>query len=156
MKMKRLKKALSLFLCTVLIVAMALMTTGCSDKNERQTAIPAGEEADAEEEKTFTDGSVLGEGKKEFSFTIVDKEGKETALTIRTDKETVGEALLELGVIKGEAGDYGLFVQTVNGITVDYDKDGAYWAFYVNGEYALSGVDTTSITEGDSYAFKVE
>ena len=56
----------------------------------------------------------------------------------------------------GDEGEYGLYVKTVNGITADYDKDGAYWAFYVNGEYASSGVDSTPIAEGESYCFRVE
>ena len=38
----------------------------------------------------------------------------------------------------------------------DYDKDGAYWAFYINDEYALTGVDSTKIAEGEHYSFKVE
>ena len=59
-------------------------------------------------------------------------------------------------MIAGDESEYGLYVKTVNGITADYDKDGVYWAFYVNGEYAQTGVDSTSITEGDSYSFKVE
>ena len=87
---------------------------------------------------------------------VTDKDGNETQFEIHTDKETVGEALQELNLIDGEEGEYGLFVKTVNGITADYDTDGVYWAFYVNGEYATSGVDVTQITEGDSYALKVE
>ena len=87
---------------------------------------------------------------------MTDKDGNETQFEIHTDKETVGEALQELNLIDGEEGEYGLFVKTVNGITADYDADGVYWAFYVNGEYAASGVDVTQITEGDSYALKVE
>ena len=87
---------------------------------------------------------------------MVDKEGNETPFEIHTDKETVGDALAELGLIDGEEGDYGLYVKTVNGITADYDKDGVYWAFYVNDEYAPSGVDSTVITEGNHYSFKVE
>ena len=59
-------------------------------------------------------------------------------------------------MIAGEDGDYGLYVKTVNGETVDYDKDGKYWAFYINGEYGMTGVDATDIVEGDSYAFKAE
>ena len=92
----------------------------------------------------------MGEGNTQFSFTIIDKEGGETQLEIHTDKETVGDALAELGLISGEESEYGLYVQTVNGITVDYDKDGVYWAFYINGEYAPTGVDSTAITEGHS------
>ena len=69
---------------------------------------------------------------------------------------SVGAALQELELIDGEEGQYGLYVTTVNGITVDYDKDGMYWAFYVNDEYAQTGVDATEIKEGDSYALKAE
>ena len=94
--------------------------------------------------------TALGEGKTKFLFTVVDKDGVETAFEIHTDKEIVGEALLELGLIEGEEGDFGLFVKTVNGIVADYEVDKTYWAFYVNGEYAMSGVDTTTIEENAS------
>ena len=100
--------------------------------------------------------TVLGEGETAFTFTVVDGDGNETAYEIHTDKATVGEALLELGLIDGEDGDYGLYVKTVNGVTVDYDTDGKYWAFYVDGEYAQTGVDSTEVTPGANYAFKVE
>lgn len=108
------------------------------------------------ETDTQTAPNVLGEGDKQFTFTVVDKEGGETQFEIHTDKETVGEALIELGLIDGEKSVYGIFVKTVNGITADYDKDGVYWAFYVNEEYAQTGVDATEITDGYSYSFKVE
>ena len=73
-----------------------------------------------------------------------------------TDKKMVGEALQECGLLEGEDGPYGLYVKTVNGITADYDVDQTYWAFYINGEYAMTGVDVTEITEGGSYSLKVE
>lgn len=141
----------SYILCMVLTVAMALFTTGCKGSTENQTA------STAESGTTVqTDGAAVGKGSTVFPLTITDKDGVETTLEIHTDKATVGEALTELGVIAGEEGDYGLYVKTVNGITADYDTDGYYWAFYVNGEYAQTGVDSTEITEGDSYSFKVE
>ncbi len=34
--------------------------------------------------------------------------------------------------------------KTVNGMTADYDKDGVYWAFYINGVYAMTGIDATT------------
>ena len=46
--------------------------------------------------------------------------------------------------------------KTVNGMTADYDKDGVYWAFYIAGEYAMTGVDATNITDGAQYAFRME
>lgn len=148
MKMRRMKKALSLILCIVLIVAMALFTTACNGN-----ANNAVQESSV---VTMTEGAVLGEGSKQFDFTVVDKEGNEVSCEIHTDETTVGAALLDLGLIEGEEGQYGLYVKKVNGITADFDVDGTYWAFYVDGEYAMSGVDTTDIVEGSSYAFKVE
>lgn len=152
------KKQLSFILCIVLTVAMALCTNGCNGKaDETSTAAGQQEGVQSEARSEAHDGdNVLGEGETRFEFTVVDQDGEETRLEIHTDKKTVGEALQELDLIEGEEGDYGLFVKTVNGITADYDKDGHYWAFYVNDEYAQEGVDSTEITEGDSYAFKVE
>ena len=133
---------------------MALSTVGCNGSKDSGAASgDAGAQAGAEVQR---EGGELGEGSKEFALTVTDKDGNETQFEIHTDKETVGEALQELNLIDGEEGEYGLFVKTVNGITADYDADGVYWAFYVNGEYAASGVDVTQITEGDSYALKVE
>ena len=151
MKKTRLTKSLSSIVCIVLIAAMALFTTGCNDN--KQNKIDSNSESSI---TTQTDITELGEGKTEFLFSVTDLDGKETSFKIHTDKKTVGEALLELNLISGDEGPYGLYVKTVNGITVDYDKDGKYWAFYVNGEYATSGVDTTEIADGVSYGFKAE
>ncbi len=151
MQKTRFTKSLSFILCIVLITAIALFTTACNGNtqtNEPQTTVAT----TLEEPET----KVLGEGENEFIFTVTDKDGKENKYEIHTDKTVVGDALLELDLIEGEDGDYGLYVKTVDGITVDYDTDGKYWAFYVNGEYASGGVDSTDITEGYTYSFKVE
>ena len=150
MQMTKLKKTLSLIVCIVLIAATALTTTGCTDNKKNTETDPPKNEA-VQAEKTL-----LGEGETSFDFTVTDADGKETSFEIHTDKKMVGEALQELDLIAGDEGDYGLYVKTVNGITVDYDTDGKYWAFYENGAYASKGVDQTEIAEGASYAFKVE
>ncbi len=179
MKKNLKKKSLSFFLCMMLIAAMALGITGCNDKNAEPQAVTTQEEAqgttqeatqEAEQGTTqestqetvqesaqeVGEAQVMGEGSTIFPLSVVDAEGQETLFEIHTDKETVGEALQELGLIDGEDGEYGLYVKTVNGITADYDKDGKYWAFYINGEYAQAGVDSTNIVEGESYSLKVE
>ncbi len=66
---------------------------------------------------------VLGEGSVKFTFIVVDADGNETNFVVSTDKETVGDALLELNLIEGDDSEYGLYVKTVNGITADYDTD---------------------------------
>ncbi len=150
MQMKHRKKTMSFILCMVLIVAMALSTTGCNGNQKNESP------KDTSQENTPSDVTVLGEGSTNFAFTVVDLEGNTTAFEIHTDKDTVGSALLELGLIDGDDSEYGLFVKTVNNITVDYDTQGKYWAFYVDEEYATSGVDTTPITAGASYSLKAE
>lgn len=134
-----------------LTVITALFTTGCNGGTDNSAPSPTRTAVDVQTERT-----VLGEGSAKFDFTVADKEGNETPFEIHTDKQTVGEALTELGLIDGEKSEYGLYVKTVNGITADYDKDGVYWAFYVNGEYATTGIDATVITEGASYSLRIE
>ena len=138
-------------LCMTLTIILTLFLAGCNGGKGNGTPSTAAPAVNARTESTL-----LGEGSTKFDFTMVDKEGNETQFEIHTDRETVGEALTELGLIAGEEGKYGLYVKTVNGITVDYDKDGVYWAFYVNDEYALAGIDSTAITEGDSYSLRIE
>ena len=95
---------------------------------------------------------------KNASFKVIatDLEGNETTFDYTTDKATVGEVLIEEGLIEGHETEYGLYVDSVNGIALDWDKDGKYWAFYINGEYAQTGVDTTNVEDGAVYTFKPE
>ena len=101
----------------------------------------------------YTEDTVLGEGATTFTV-VVKAEDKTVTFTIKTDKATVGDALLEQGLIEGEEGAYGLYVKKVNGILADYDVDQTYWGFYIDGEYAMSGVDATNITAGVTYTLE--
>lgn len=119
-------------LSLVLIVAMALSFSACGNDGNTND--------DAKAEKSFT-------------FKVVDLDGSEKSFDIKTEAKTVGEALVNEGLISGTTGDYGLMVDTVDGVKYDYNADGVYWAFYINGEYAMSGVDSTDITDGATYSF---
>ncbi len=102
------------------------------------------------ENATYRRDTELGDGAKTVQVEV--KAGEESVtFTIHTDKDTLGEALLEHGLIAGEQGAYGLYVKLVNGIEADYDKDGSYWGFYKNGEMMLVGVDGAEIADGDHY-----
>ena len=154
--MRNFKRIFALILCIVLVAAVALFAQGCKKTEGESPETTDSVTTAADTTEKAEDENVLGEGEKQFTFKVVDKEGKETVFTINTDKKTVGDALLDLKLIEGEDGDYGLYVKKVNGIVADYDVDQTYWAFYVNGEYAMSGVDTTEIENGAEYSFKVE
>ena len=156
-------KLLSLILSMMLIVAMAFHMTACGDNNQEKPNTEGQSQAGGTEDGTKQEGengdqilnNVLGEGATVFDFVVVDKDGKETKFEIHTDKKTVGEALLEVKLIEGEDGPYGLYVKKVNGIAADYDVDQTYWAFYINGEMAMTGVDVTDVEGGATYSFKV-
>ena len=151
MKTKIFNKKLLVTLLVVLIAVMALIITGCTNNStdEPTTTEPIATTGQ-------TSAIVKGEGENAFVFIAVDLDGNSTHYMIKTDKETVGEALVENGLIAGDDSEYGLYVKTVNGITLDYDKDGKYWAFYEENAYANQGVDQTPIKEGGVYTFKPE
>jgi outer membrane lipopolysaccharide assembly protein LptE/RlpB len=103
------------------------------------------------QDATYVQDTELGEGSKTLVVRVEVEENTVT-FTIHTDAETVGQALLDLGLIAGEESQYGLYIKQVNGMTADYDIDQTYWAFYINGEYAMTGVDTTPISESEVYS----
>ena len=144
MKHHNAKKLLALVLSFVLIAAAAL--TGCSGAPTETTGATG----------QVTNTTELGEGSKTFELTIEDKEGILHSYRIHTDEEMVGFALIKHELIEGEQGQYGMYIKSVLGQTLDYETDGMYWAFYVNGEYALTGVDQTPIQADTAYLLKAE
>ena len=128
--------------CLVLVVLLAAAAlTACKTNTQPKTA----------------DGrAILGEGGKSFNFDVTFADQHTDGYEIHTDAATVGEALTELKLASGDETEYGLYVKTVCGETHDYDADGMYWAFYIGGEYAVTGVDQTEIETGVTYAFVAE
>lgn len=130
------KKCISILLCLVL----ALGLFACARESEGSLWDKAAYTADAE----------VGEGSKTLTLEVTMEE-KTITLTVHTDAETVGAALLEQGIIAGEEGAYGLYIKEVIGVTADYDADQTYWAFYIDGEYATTGIDLTELSEDVVY-----
>lgn len=158
--MKKISKSL---LALLLAAILSLSFTACSKKAEvpEQSDINASEQTQAAEqngiEKTglwkdavYLTDTELGHGSKNV-VVEVKSDDQSVKFTIHTDKLTVGDALLESNLIAGDESEYGLYVKTVNGITADYDVDQSYWAFYIDGEYASTGVDSTDISESSVY-----
>lgn len=94
-------------------------------------------------------------GDKAITIEVVnDKEETET-YAVQTDAEYLRQALEEAKeqglTIEGTESEYGLVIEAVNGLTADFNTDGAYWAVFVNGEYGNYGVDEQPVTDGDTY-----
>ncbi len=130
---KVMNSKITLFILSmVLVAAMALTFVGCEKDEGRDIIDPV--------EKTFT-------------FVVTELDGSKEEFTITSTDEMVGEALIKEELVDGNYGQYGLEVHTVNGQKYEYNADGVYWAFFIDGEFAMTGVDSTPITDGTVYSF---
>lgn len=155
--MMNLKKMNTKVLVGMLLTMMLMIAVvGCSQENAEALV----DEYDSMTDLTLEDGVIedvseyvisLGEGEKQFTFTVTFEDATMNVYEISTDATTVGDALVELDLIDGDDSEYGMYVTTVAGVTLNWDTDAAYWAFYIDGEMAMSGVDTTDIVEGSIY-----
>lgn len=91
------------------------------------------------------------EGMKSFTLTVVHKDGTTKEFPLKSDKAYLGEALQAENLIQGEQGQYGLYILEVDGEEAIFERDGAYWSFYVGEEYASLGIDQTPIEDGKAY-----
>lgn len=89
-------------------------------------------------------------GEKEITVTVVHKDGSEKEFTYTTDAEYLGDILSEKGLIDGEKADYGMYVKTVDGETIDESKQ-EWWCLTKDGGTVNTGVDQTPIANGDKY-----
>ena len=164
--MKHFNKSVLCLLLVLLLAAAAL--TGCAQtpasteapKTEAQTEAPKTEapteaptdapktEAPTEAARPQIQPEELGEGSTMIYLDVTDRDGGTSSYAIHTDAETVGEALAALDMIEGENGMY----NTVCEQTLDWETDHMYWAFYIDGEYAPTGLDQTPVTADAHYA----
>ena len=122
------KKLLAILLCAVMLLGLA----ACGEKQGEASGT--------------TGGAAVS-----FTVIVVHKDGSEKTFTYETNEEFVGPVLTEAGLLKGNAGPYGLEITEVDGEKAVYSEDGAYWAVYEGEEYALQGIDTTPVKEGQVY-----
>ncbi|MBE6693167.1 MAG: hypothetical protein E7589_00170 [Ruminococcaceae bacterium] len=94
---------------------------------------------------TYTKDTQLGEGKNQIKV-IVKTEDYQITLTVNTDKDNLGEALFELGLINDAS-----FFDTVNGMKLDWNTEKAYWGFYKNGDYMMVGADEAPVEGVEQY-----
>lgn len=93
------------------------------------------------------------EGTKEVTIEVVDSKGKSTVYELKTDALYLKEAMDEAKGLKysGTESEYGLMVEVVNDETAIYTQNGAYWSFYVNGEYCNYGIESQPVEDGDAF-----
>ena len=90
------------------------------------------------------------QGAKTIQIEVVVSDTDTREYTLHTDHESLRGALEEEKLISGTESEYGLFVTTVDGVTVD-DSLQQWWCFTKGGETVNTGVDTTPIQDGDQF-----
>ncbi|MBQ9162754.1 MAG: hypothetical protein IJX74_05700 [Clostridia bacterium] len=171
--MKRITTLLTLLLALVLCVSMSACNLGSGDSTTEATTTTAADtessttagttettaqttaEQTTEAETfaadshwnsaTYTKDTQLGEGKNQIKV-IVKTEDHQITLTVNTDKDNLGEALFELGLINDAS-----FFDTVNGMKLDWNTEKAYWGFYKNGDYMMVGANEAPIDGVEQY-----
>lgn len=93
------------------------------------------------------------EGAKSITIEVVDNNAASTLYEVNTDAEYLRQAMDEARGLEysGTEGEYGLMVETVNGVTADWNVDQSYWSFWVNGEYCNYGIDSQPVVDGDAF-----
>lgn len=95
------------------------------------------------------------EGNKTITIEIVHANGESQTHTVKTDEEYLDKVLIAEGFIEESNIVNGMF-DTVEGETAAWDPDQAYWAFYIDGEYASVGVCDAVVTDGSAYKLVYE
>lgn len=90
------------------------------------------------------------QGEKEIALDVVLADGSTTTHDLKTSQEYLGGALAEYQLVQGQQGDYGLFIETVNGVTADEAKQ-EWWCLTKSGEQVNTSADQTPILDGERY-----
>ena len=101
-------------------------------------------------EALYLSNQEFGTGEKTIEVEV-SAEGQAITFVVHTDKEMLGDALLECGLIAGDPGPYGLYVKRANGMLADYDVNKHYWSFSKSGTGLMTGVDMEPIEDGAHY-----
>ena len=89
-------------------------------------------------------------GEKHITVEVVHSDGASKTFSYNTGAEYLGEILTDAGLIQGEDSQFGLYVKTVDGETVDSQS---WWKLSVNGEDSQTGVDSTPVRDGDAFTW---
>lgn len=96
------------------------------------------------------------EGSKAVTIDVVNDVQETVTYEIKTDAEYLRQAMEEAEglTFSGSESEFGMMVDTVNGLKADYNENGAYWAFYVNGDYCNYGIDSQPVLDGDVFSIE--
>ena len=90
-------------------------------------------------------------GSKTVTVTVVHKDGTEKVFTCHTDAEYLGTVLVDEGIVVANYGEFGLYFDTADGETADWNVDNGWWQVFIGEEAAITGADQIPIADGDTF-----
>ncbi len=93
------------------------------------------------------------EGNKIVTIEVINQAKNSVKYEVKTSSQYLKQAMEEVEGLEfsGTEGPYGLMIDTINGEFAEYNTNGAYWSFYVNGEYCNYGISEQPIEDGDAF-----
>lgn len=96
-------------------------------------------------------------GAKTVTIEVVHKDGSEKEFVCQTDVEYLDKLLVDEDLIQAEEGEFGLFINAVDGEVADFSVDGGWWC--VNRynsqtdsyEMTTTGISETVLADGDRF-----
>lgn len=134
------KRLLIISLTLLMLIMSSLMIVSCVDKD-------GGGQGDM----LYTEDTTLGTGDTTFTLIVEHVNDKKITFTINTNEAILSNALTGVGILEGHDSTYGLYIDSVNGVTHDFNVDQTYWAIYEGDEYAQTGIDGITIVNGATY-----
>ena len=132
------KKTVITSVSLILVAVFMLFSVSCAKKVDATGAW---------ENATYLKDTTVGKGDKEIKVEIEAGEQSIT-LTVKTDKDNLGDALYELELINDAS-----FFDTLNGIKADFNDGGMFWKVLKGDTMLPHGVNDEKISGGESYKF---
>ncbi|MBQ8649526.1 MAG: DUF4430 domain-containing protein [Clostridia bacterium] len=136
--MKNRKLAVGLGIALAVLIAAAVIVWGAfgpsSDKGDISSSV----------------SSSVSQSQTEITVKLVLSDGEEKTFELKTEKQTLGDALYENGLVSEEEYASG-FYTVIDGVRADYNEDGAWWCVTKGGEMTTVGMNEQTIENGDSF-----
>lgn len=94
------------------------------------------------------------QGSKSITIEVINDVEESKVFEVKTDAEYLTQAMEETEglTFSGAESEYGIMIDTVNGVKADYNENGAYWLFVVNGEACSYGADAQPVNDKDAFS----
>jgi hypothetical protein len=103
----------------------------------------------------FAVPKVVG-GSKRITIEVINDKKEISTYTVKTNANYLQGAMDETEGLSysGSKSQYGLTLETINGLTANFNTSNTVWSIYINGEYATFGISEQPIYDGDVIRFE--